>query len=145
MTALRRFVFVQTEVHTDRHLVHRVCELQIGRRGVHRVAADDDQHVDFAGIHVGDQIAKRGELVDRLGLDGIGVHDGGAGVAERVVHCVRESVHLRRLMIAGDDETAAAMREQIFCGRVDPCRHGGPEGPACARGLSGPTSPKRPA
>ena len=95
MTQRRRLVVVQTEMDAERHLVHRVGELQIDRRGVDRVAADDDERIDTAGVHVVDEIAKRLQLIDRLGFDRVGVHDGFAGVAERRVHRVRQRVDRR--------------------------------------------------
>ena len=103
--------------------------MQIGRRGVDRVAADDDEQVDLAGVHVGDEIAQRVELIDRLGLDRSRVDDGLADVAERLVHRVRERVDRRRLTVAGDDEAAPAMRLQILGDGVDPLLDRSPADP----------------
>ena len=62
------------------------------------------------------------ELVDRLGLDRVGVDDGLADVAERVVHRVRERVDGGRLAVAGDDEAGAAVRREILRDGGDPLR-----------------------
>ena len=40
---------------------------------------------------------------------------------------MRECVDLRRLMVAGDDQAAATMDEEILCDRIDPFRDGRPE------------------
>ena len=72
------------------------------------------QQVDLAGVHVGDELAQRLELIDRLGLDRLRVDDRPADVAERLVHRVRERVDGRRLAVAGDDEAASAVRLQIL-------------------------------
>ena len=120
MAQRRRLVVVQAEVDAELHLAHRVGERQIGRRGVDRIAADDDEQIDLAGVHVGDEIAQRRELIDRLGFDRVGVDDRLADVAERLVHRVRERVDDRRLAVAGDDEARSAVRLQILGDRGDP-------------------------
>ena len=98
--------------------------------------------VDLAGVHVGGEIAKRLELIDRLGFDRIGVDDRLADVAERLVHRVRERVDARRLAVAGDDETGAAMRLKILGDSGDPLQNGRLEGlcdsPGGARSLERP-------
>ena len=117
------------------------CE--VGRRGVDRVAAEDDEDVDPAGVHVGDELAQRLQLIDRRGLDRLGVDDRRAGVAERLVHRVRERVDGRRLAVAGDHEARAAMRLQILGDRGDPlsCRSpGGSGGRAGGRAPATPTA-----
>ena len=120
MAQRRRLIVVQTEMDTQRNFVHRIIELQIGRCGVDRVAADDDEHVDAAGAHVGRKITERLHLIDRLGFDRVGVDDGLPEVAERVVHRMRERVDDRWLAVAGDDETRAAVRAEVFRDRLNP-------------------------
>ena len=148
MAERRGLVVVQTEMHAKLYLAQRVGELEIGRRGVHGIAADDQQHVDLAGVHVGDEIPERGDLIDRLRFDRLRVDDGRARVAERGVHRVRENVDLRRLAVAGDDQARAAMRVQIFRDGVDPFLCGSPKGLRYAchpRSAPRPACPARPA
>ena len=58
----------------------------------------------LSGLHVLDELRERRRLVGRSAGHGLGVGDGLAGVAERLVDRVRERVHGRRLRLAGDDE-----------------------------------------
>ena len=44
------------------------AKFEIDWRVVNRIAAHDQQHVDFAGIHVADQFFHRSRLVLRLHL-----------------------------------------------------------------------------
>ena len=69
-------------------LVERRVELDVGRGVVDRVAAEHQQHVDVAGVHVGDERLERLDLqrlalragrvesAMRLGFDGVGVEHG---------------------------------------------------------------------
>src|SRR3989440_4943164 len=68
MTQRRRLIVVLTEVNAKLHLVHRIGELEVGRRRVDRIAAEDDQDVDLAAVHVADQVTERIEVADRLRL-----------------------------------------------------------------------------
>ena len=95
-------------------------ELQIGRRGVDRIAADDEQRVDLSGGHRRGELANRLHLIDRTRLDRIGVEHRLARVAERRVHRMRERVHDRRLSFAGDDDAGAAMGVQIVANGGEP-------------------------
>ena len=92
MTQGRRFIVVQTEMDAERHLAHDIAELKVDRRGVDRIAADDDQSIDPALVHVVGEILKRLKLIDRLGFNRVGVYDCPAGVAERRVHRMRQRV-----------------------------------------------------
>ena len=66
------------------------AKFKIGGRIVSGISAQDEQHVHFAGAHVGDQIFDRFDLVDRVRVDGIGVEYGLADVAQRLVHGVSQ-------------------------------------------------------
>ena len=68
----------------------------------------------FARVHVGGQVADRLSVIDRRRFDGLGVDDGLADVAERLVHRVRQRVDRRRLRFARDDQARAAVRLQIL-------------------------------
>ena len=65
LALLGGLVFVQTDVGAQPHLGERVAELQIGRRRVDGVAAEDQQEVDGAGVHLADELAQRRELIAR--------------------------------------------------------------------------------
>ena len=101
---LRRLVVVQAQMRAKLHLAHRARKGEIDGRRVHWIAADDDEQIHLAGVHVGDEIADRRELVDRLGFGGLHIDDRAAGVAERAVHRVRERVDRRGLRVAGDHD-----------------------------------------
>ena len=90
------FVLIEAVVNAQRNLValERVGEVQIGGRVVGGVAAEDDQQVDFAGVHVGDEFFDRFGLIDRIRVDGIGVENRLADVAELRVDCVGERVNV---------------------------------------------------
>ena len=68
------------------------------------IAAEDDQQIDFAAVHVGDEIFERFGLVDRIRVDWVGVENGFADVAKITINLVGESMNRRRLMIANDNE-----------------------------------------
>ena len=100
------FVLIEAVVHAQRNLavLQRVGEVQIGGRIVGRIAAEDDQQIDFAGVHVGDEIFDRFGLIDRIRIDWVGVEDGLADVAQLGIDRMGESMNGRRLMISGDDK-----------------------------------------
>ena len=131
----RRLVVVQAQLNTERDVVHRVSKSQIDRRAVDRVAADDEEHVDAAGLHVGDEVRQRLKLIDGSGFDGIGVDDGPAVVAEPLVDGMRDRMNDGGLMLAGEDEARASMRGQIADDGVGPFACGGTE--AIRRGCGG--------
>ena len=62
--------------------LERRGEVQIGGRVVHRIAAQDEQRIHFAGVHVGDQLAQGIRLIRRIAFDRIGVRNGFADIAE---------------------------------------------------------------
>ena len=55
----RGFVFVQAEVDAQLHLGEVLGEAEVGRSRVDRVAADDDEQVNQARLHVRHQLAQR--------------------------------------------------------------------------------------
>ena len=58
LAKLRSFVVIQTEMNADKHVAgfHRIGETEIGWSIVDRIAAEDDEQIDFAAPHVGDEI-----------------------------------------------------------------------------------------
>ena len=75
-------------MHAQRNFaaLQRVGEVEIGGRIVGRIAAENDQQVDFAAVHVGDEFFERFGLIDRVRVDRIGVENGLADVAELIVN-----------------------------------------------------------
>ena len=67
-------VVVEAEVDARGDLLQRLAELEIGRRGVDRVAAEDDEQLDRAGVHVLHELAERLQLMSRR-LRRVGVVD----------------------------------------------------------------------
>ena len=114
LAAFRGLVEELREVDARLHLVERGTERDVGRSGVHRVAAENQQQVHLAGFHVGDQRLQRFDLVDRLDVHRLGVGHRLANVAQRLVHRVREGMHGWRLRLARNHEARATVRLQIF-------------------------------
>ena len=46
----RCLVFVQAEVHAQRHPPHRPGEVEVGRSGVHRIPGDDDEQLTHSHL-----------------------------------------------------------------------------------------------
>ena len=124
MTHRRRLIVVEAQVRAKRNLAQRGAKRNIRGRAVNRIPSDDHEQVDLAGVHVADQVAQRRELIGRLGLHRVGIDDGCSGIAERLVHRVRQRVHNRRLAVARDHEAGAAMRLEIFGDGGDPLERG---------------------
>ena len=78
VAALGGLVEVEAVVDAERHLVERLGELQVGRSGVDRVRAEDDEHLDRARLHLADEGFEGRRLADRGRLGGSGVGDGRA-------------------------------------------------------------------
>ena len=121
VTEFRSLVFVSAQVgpHLDlgRALlvqrVQHVRKMKVGGGVVDRVAAEDDQKLDFARVHVVYELAKRRDLVYRVRLDGFDVFDRFADVVQRVIHAVGKRMNDRRLVISRDDNSLALVRLQI--------------------------------
>ena len=62
--------------------LQRIGEAQIGGRVVNRIAAHDDQQVDFARAHVGNEVAQGFSLIHWVGIDRISVENRLADVTE---------------------------------------------------------------
>ncbi len=65
----RRLILKKAQMNAKRHFLHVLAETQIGRRGEHRIAAQDYQHFDAARVHVVSQFAQRGGLIHRACFD----------------------------------------------------------------------------
>ena len=116
--------FVVIDVHVDAHgdFRERVGEVEIGRRREHRIAADDDEHLHAAGLHIGHELGeRRGAIGGRRG-DGRVIRHGRADVAERFVHRARERVYGSRLGVARNHGRASTVIGEIGADRGDPLR-----------------------
>ena len=71
----RGLVVVQAQPGRELDLLQARRRTRVGRRGVGRVAAEDEQHVDLARVHGPAEVGQRLDLVDRLGLDRLAVLD----------------------------------------------------------------------
>src|SRR5262245_61308943 len=97
MTQRRRLIIVETEMDAEGYFSERIGNGEIGRRSEHRIAAEDDEGGDRAGVHVRREIAERLTLIDGLCFGRLNVGDRAAAVAERGVHRMRKGMHSGRL------------------------------------------------
>ena len=86
---------------------------QVGRRIISRISTHDEQHVHFAGTHVGHEILDRVGLIDGVGIDWIGVDDRLTDIAERLINGMGQSVYRGRLMIARNNNARTMPRREI--------------------------------
>jgi hypothetical protein len=54
-------------------------------------------------LHVADEFLERLCLIDRIRINRVGVENGLAYIAERLVNQVHERMNLRRLLVPGND------------------------------------------
>ncbi|MGN6182637.1 MAG: hypothetical protein ACTHQM_03170 [Thermoanaerobaculia bacterium] len=119
VTAMRGFVVVERLMRAERNLVVRGRELEIRGRIEHRVSAENDERLDRARVHVGNELFERFRLIDRRDFDRVGDEHRRADVAELRVDDVRVRMDDRRLFIADDDDARATIRLQVFDRRGD--------------------------
>ena len=82
VTVERRLSVVQTQMRAEPHLLKPVGKAQIGRRVVHRIAAEDQQRVDRPGVVIAAQRGERFAAGIRIGHIWIDKVDRLADVAE---------------------------------------------------------------
>ena len=104
-----------------RDLRHRRGEVEIGGGIEHRIAAQDDERLDRAPLHRGDQRGQRAHARKRRVLRLV-VADRLAGVAERRVQGADRGVDGRGLALPGHDQPLAAVRQKVLGKGVDPAR-----------------------
>jgi len=112
LALLGRLVVVQSDVHGVGDLAQGLGELHIAGKGVDGILTVDDEGVDLASVHVGDQGLDAGEVVGTLVLDlavGHGLTDG----AESVVDESGEGVDIGRLAVAHHDRGASLGRHEV--------------------------------
>ena len=117
---LRRFVEVRAQLHGVANHAQLRREIKIVRRVVDRVAAQNQQRIDFAGVHVRAKLAQRFQLVDGIGFDRFGIVQRVPRIAERRVDRVDQSMNFRGLLLPGDDQRAAAMALEVLRDAVQP-------------------------
>ena len=101
-------------------LLEAVAHAQFHRRVEDRIAAENQQQVHRARVQILHQILQRSQLIHRIGFDRIGVEHRLADVAQLRVHDVRQRVHDRRLLLAGDHEAGALVVLQVARDRAEP-------------------------
>ena len=104
-----------------RDLRHGRGEVEIGGGIEHRIAAQDDERLDRARLHRGDERGQRAHARKRRILRLV-VADRLAGVAEIRVQRADGGVDGRGLAFPGHDQPLAAVRQKILGQGVDPAR-----------------------
>ena len=104
-----------------RDLRHRRGEVEIGGGIEYRIAAQDDERLDRARLHRGDERGERADARKRRVLRLV-VADRLAGVAEIRVQRADRGVDSRGLAFPGDDQPLAAVRQKVLGKGVDPAR-----------------------
>ncbi len=104
-------------MHADGNvrILERIRKAQIRGCVVSRVTAHDDEQIDFARSHVGDQVAQRLSLINGISVDRIGVENSLTGVAQLLVDGVRKRMYRWRLMLAGNNTLEPLMTLKIYC------------------------------
>ena len=110
----RRFIAVAAQVNVGRYLAHRLLEAKIHRRRVHRIAFEDHQHVDLAGVHVRDKLLQPRSLIGRHQLHRIGIDDSLPDISQRLVDLRCKNMEFRRLLISSNNNGGSSVRLQIF-------------------------------
>ena len=102
-------VLIKAVVDSQRDFAarHHVGEVQIGGRVVGRISAEDDQQIDFAAAHVGDEIFDRFGLIDWIRVSRVSVENSLADIAQLLIYCMNTSVNVGRLMVTGNHQSGA--------------------------------------
>ena len=116
---LRGLVLIEAEIDAHRNFrtLESVCEVEIGGRVVYRIAAENDEQVNFSGAHVGNELFDRVDLVDRTCADRVGVENRLTDVAERGVHGVGEGMNFGQLVVANNNYSSATVIHQVSVSR----------------------------
>src|SRR5260370_35105174 len=115
LTKLGSLVLVKAEMNAQRNLsiLENVSKVEIDRGVVGRIAAEDNQQIYFARGDVGNEISYRFGLGHRVRINRVSVENRPANIAKLRVDGVNQSMHVRRLVIARDDDTGIPMSSQI--------------------------------
>ena len=108
-------------------------EVQVRRRGVNRIAAEDHQELDPPLLHVLHEFPQRLRPIARPGVRGSRIGHGLTHVAKVLVEHVRQQVDDRRLTVPGQHQAATAIGFEVLghcggpfsreVGRLAPGRH----------------------
>ena len=92
--------------------------VEIHRRVVNRIAFENEESLDRAGLDARSQLLdrRRGRRLHRHEVDGL------TDIPQRGVHQVRERVHHGRLVCTGQDEAFTLVRQEIGGALGDPFR-----------------------
>ena len=104
-----------------RDLRHGRGEVEIGGGIEHGIAAQDDERLDRAPLHCGDQRGQRAHARKRR-IPGLVVADRLAGVAEKRVQGADRGVDRCGLALPSHDQPLAAVRQKVLGKGVDPAR-----------------------
>src|ERR1700751_5876314 len=97
------FIAMRAEMDDCSNFVESVREVEVGGRGVDRIGVENDQPVHLAAVHVGDERFEFVTLNRGHGVDGFGVDDGLADVAERTIDGDGSQMNAGRLLFAWND------------------------------------------
>src|SRR5947209_7790552 len=113
VTLPRGLILIEAQVKAFWDLLHRFREAEIGRRGEHRIAAENKQRLDPILIHVPDKLAQGCGVVFRANLDRPRVNYRLPHVSKSLVDGVGEEMNGRGLTRSGQDNASAAVPLQI--------------------------------
>src|SRR5262245_63952831 len=114
MTALGGFVEVRAQMYAKGDAIELLRKIEIGRRRVCRVTADDHKCVNATRSHIRVQLTQRVGTALRIGVNRFRIEDRLANVTQPTVDQMRESVNLGWLNLASHDDRAATMRLDVF-------------------------------
>src|ERR1041385_6125541 len=120
LTECGSLVVIKTVMDPQRHSLQTLRKTKINRRVENRVAADDQQQLDLTRVDVIDELSHRLELVGWIYNDRIGVGDCVAGVAERLIYLMYQSVNSNGLLISGESKAGGTIVLQITDQHLDP-------------------------
>ncbi|MNY14834.1 hypothetical protein D3C86_1480230 [compost metagenome] len=115
-------VIEEAQVNALAHLGESLGEGQIRRGRVHRVPAEDEQHVDRTGLHGRHQLPQGGELILGAGHHGRRMEHGLPHVAENLVHGMGQRLYLRAQVRARHDDALSAMAPEVLDQGIEPAR-----------------------
>ncbi len=121
LAELGSLVLIEAVVNTQRNFAarHGVRKVEIGGGVVGGIASENNQQIDFAAAHVGDEFFDRLGLVDRIGVDRVGIENRLAEIAELGVDRMGESVKGRRLVVANENDARSGVALQLLPGPRD--------------------------
>src|SRR3954470_17543745 len=108
------FLTVKSDVNRQRDLREERCEIKVCGCVVDWIAADDDQRVNGASLHVGNQLAPRDGLRRRLRK----ILNGCANISESRIQLRGKRVNDLPFVLPRDNDASPGMRTQISRDRI---------------------------